>query len=538
MARRKTSAYEEGDPNSKICIIGEAPAKNEVREGRPFVGPSGMVLDQCLHSAGIIRRECYLTNLITHPISNGRSFYYDGKDEGLRPEAYDYAQALEARLRKCKANVFIPVGGLACAALTGKGRIMKWRGSILPTILPEGRKAIPSVHPAATLHGQYIWRYFLISDLKKAKAQSEHPEIALEKRSSIIAPTYAECIEYLASLHKRKEPVSIDIEGSNHQVSCIAFAPNAHQALCIPFKYSGGHYWTLKEEADIWRAIELILMDEAIPIIGQNFIFDSTVLMQKNHIHTRGPIWDTMIAHHIMYPDFPKGLDFLNSLYTDVPYYKDEGKIWQKPFTTDDDDQIFWTYNCKDAMVTYEIWEAINAELNDGYAETYEMTMSLFPVLWYLQLRGVKVDRDSLGEMQKAISREIDETEEKLTEISDYPFSPTSPKQCQEYFYVHKGIKPYVNRSTGRPTTDDKAMQRIWSRHGMPEAPLVQRIRGLKKLSGTYLDVKLDKDERLRCSYNPRGTTTGRLSSSKTIYGTGLNMQNLHPKFKGFIVGG
>jgi hypothetical protein len=50
--------------------------------------------------------------------------------------------------------------------------------------------------------------------------------------------------------------------------------------------------------------------------------------------------------------------------------------------------------------------------------------------------------------------------------------------------------------------------------------------------------VAFDADGRLRCSWNPRGTKFGRLSSSQTIFGTGMNLQNLSPKFKGFIVAG
>jgi hypothetical protein len=78
-------------------------------------------------------------------------------------------------------------------------------------------------------------------------------------------------------------------------------------------------------------------------------------------------------------------------------------------------------------------------------------------------------------------------------------------------------------------------MQRLATTHRLKEASLVQEIRRLNKLLGTYVDVTLDEDSILRCFYDPRGTWGGRLSSSKTLWGTGLNMQNLHPAFKYFI---
>jgi len=53
----RTSPFEEGSPLSKIALVGEAPAKQEMRMGRPFVGPAGAVLDECMHAAGLIRRQ-------------------------------------------------------------------------------------------------------------------------------------------------------------------------------------------------------------------------------------------------------------------------------------------------------------------------------------------------------------------------------------------------------------------------------------------------------------------------------------------------
>ena len=70
----------------------------------------------------------------------------------------------------------------------------------------------------------------------------------------------------------------------------------------------------------------------------------------------------------------------------------------------------------------------------------------------------------------------------------------------------------------------------------MYSATLIQQLRQRAKYVGTYLEINFDADQRFRCSYNPRGTKTGRLSSSKTIFGTGMNQQNLPQTFKSFIV--
>ena len=68
-----SSPFEEGDPEAKICILGEAPSTEEIRKGRPLCGPSGELLERCLHGAGIIRRDCYIVNVFEDRVRKDRS---------------------------------------------------------------------------------------------------------------------------------------------------------------------------------------------------------------------------------------------------------------------------------------------------------------------------------------------------------------------------------------------------------------------------------------------------------------------------------
>jgi DNA polymerase-1 len=114
--------------------------------------------------------------------------------------------------------------------------------------------------------------------------------------------------------------------------------------------------------------------------------------------------------------------------------------------------------------------------------------------------------------------------QKRLDELAGQPLNANSPAQLVWYFYDHLGHKPYLKK--GKVTTDDTALTRLL-RKGVKEAKIVKEIRTLRKLSSTYTDLdKVDADGRIRCSYNPVGTVTGRISSSKNIYGTGMNMQN------------
>lgn len=279
----KTSPWEEGDPTSRICILGEAPARTEMRIGRPLIGPSGQLFEFCLHAAGIARRECYLTNMFDFEVTKTR----DGKSiktregdilwtngKGLTELGVEMTTSCVERLTNCSSNVIVPLGGTALDFLFGDARILKWRGSILESSRLSGRKIVPTIHPAASLRGNYLWRYLIANDFKRAKEEAGTPEILLPNRKFWIDPTFNESIAYLDSCLDLEE-IAFDIEVLNHQVSCIAFAKTPLNCMSIPFVTEGGmHRWTVEEEADIWVLISNVLGDESIEKIGQNIVFE------------------------------------------------------------------------------------------------------------------------------------------------------------------------------------------------------------------------------------------------------------------------
>lgn len=202
-------------------------------------------------------------------------------------------------------------------------------------------------------------------------------------------------------------------------------------------------------------------------------------------------------------------------------------------------DPRFLTYNALDAACTIEcrdgFWHSIKAE---GFQPAYDMTIDLFEPLMFMQTRGIRVDMTLMESVKVEIVKTAELKQEELNKLCGRELNVNSSKDCQRYFYGELGIPPYYNE--GAITVDDTALQRLArgtaKRPGLRQAKLVQDIRGLWKLHGTYLDIEFDKDMRMRCSYNPRGTKFGRMSSSKTIFGTGTNMQNLPTEFKRFLL--
>jgi DNA polymerase-1 len=164
--------------------------------------------------------------------------------------------------------------------------------------------------------------------------------------------------------------------------------------------------------------------------------------------------------------------------------------------------------------------------------ETYYQRISLTESLMYMQERGILMRKEGLDEASKDSDDRIKELTIRLQEMAGFPINPNSPKQLADYFYNVLGHKPYKQKGTRRVTTDQTALKRL-ARKGVAEATFVLEIRREAKAKGTYYDVLLDPDSRLRCSFNPVGAAdTGRLSSSKTIFGGGANLQNQTKQMK------
>ena len=568
----------EGPRNAKIVIIGEAPGAVEVRpqpnypRGRPFVGPAGGALAECMQNAGIIRQECYITNLFKVPVQKKRdSIYIDGqlmytKSNGFTENAIPWILHLKSELEDLTGpNVIVTMGEVASFALTGRGSskgmflkpmsILRIRGSIYFCEWSEklsNIKIIPCIHPAATLYGQdgesggkYLWRYYIIFDLRRAKEESKTKGLTVPARNFIHDPSVELIEAYFDKITKEKIPQAVDLEVFNQEVSVIGVGQK-DTGIVILLMHGNQHRYSVEEEMRIWRAFAKYIEDPDIMKTGQNMAFDLWLLAHKANILYQGPVFDTMVGWKQLYPDFEKGLDTIASILTNEPYYKDELKMWNTNMlnrlggNTTDQMHTLRSYNEKDVSVTWEAAMKIKDELmqRDMWS-TFEHTMEVFPAIIYIETRGIKVNKDQLKKVKLEIETKILTLKAELKAITGIELNINSSAQLKHYFYTTKKIPPYFNRKTKQPSCDDDALKRLArgtsTRAPLREASIIREIRSLSKLHGTYLTVNLDKDDRLRCSVNPAGTKNGRWSTSKTLFGNGTNMQNLPPQFKKFL---
>jgi DNA polymerase len=159
--RATQTVFGEGAPDADVVLLGEQPGDAEDRQGRPFVGPAGTLLDQALDEAGISRQRTYITNAVKHfrwklaPGGGKRRIHQ-------KPDAWQLAACrpwLDAELARLDPQVLVALGATAGQALFGSSfRVTKARGTVLTWQAGGADGAaggefnvLPTVHPSSVL---------------------------------------------------------------------------------------------------------------------------------------------------------------------------------------------------------------------------------------------------------------------------------------------------------------------------------------------------------------------------------------------------
>ena len=148
--RRATqTVFGEGRAGARLVLVGEQPGDREDIEGHPFVGPAGGLLEAALESAGVARRDAYVTNAVKH-----FKFEERGKRRIHKKPSATEIQAchtwLEEELRLVRPRVVVCLGTTAARAVLGRAVTLH---SVRDQVLegPDGLPVVVTIHPAAAL---------------------------------------------------------------------------------------------------------------------------------------------------------------------------------------------------------------------------------------------------------------------------------------------------------------------------------------------------------------------------------------------------
>ena len=535
-----------GRLGATVAIVAEAPGEREVQQHVPLIGGSGKYLWDILRKDHITRNDVYITNVVKRKLVSAADGVELNERQGkltlTKQERDMWRHILWQELSRLpNLQYVVALGGYALQALVGYETITKARGSVFP-IHVEGRvvQVLATYNPAHVMREprmEIVFRMDL-NKLQRLKAGTFH----VPRIDALINPTSREALDFIRYAQTITTPLAYDIETMAGETACIGFAPTNEMGICINFRSQGENHYSLAEEREIRLQLQSLLSNHSVQLVAQNGHYDASWLSFKDRIGVHAHWFDTMLAHHFLYPGLPHDLGFITAQYTDHPYYKDDGQLWKE----EGDIDAFWRYNVTDCCITRIAMEKMEQELNDAglHTQFHNHIMRLQPELIEMTINGVSVDEqlkskfsDELGASLKVAYAVCQDKARIATCISDYEFNPRSPNQLSKLFFEEL-------RLVGRGTSTDKENRERIRRHPRTTQPVRELITAIDsyllqaKFVSTYIGASPDEDGRWRCAYKQTGVASapGRLSSAQTAWGTGLNMQNIPENAKGMFV--
>lgn len=168
--------FSTGTAKAAMMLVGEQPGDREDREGAPFVGPAGKVLDHALAEAGIARDSVYLTNAVkhfrNHSAPRGKRRIHDKPSVAHILACHPW---LSAEVDVVKPEVIVCLGASAGRSVLGRPvRITEERGEVFDSPAGDGIRILLTTHPSALLRLRSTGGYeeafdALVADLESAR---------------------------------------------------------------------------------------------------------------------------------------------------------------------------------------------------------------------------------------------------------------------------------------------------------------------------------------------------------------------------------
>ena len=166
--------FADGNPEAKVMIIGEGPGASEDKEGRPFVGRAGKLLDKMLSSINLDRKSVYITNVVNYRPPENR--------KPTEVEIERYLPFLIKHILIIKPKIIMLLGSTALSALIGENEVIskargKWHDKVFEN---TSISIMPSFHPAFLMRQPAQKRLAWI-DLKMIRDKIKKLGIKIEK---------------------------------------------------------------------------------------------------------------------------------------------------------------------------------------------------------------------------------------------------------------------------------------------------------------------------------------------------------------------
>jgi len=535
-----------GNPKAKLMIVGECPSELDTRSKVPFSGPSGSMLFEILQELGIPKSEVWFTNVYKYqpPANNLKRI----------SEVCNPAEELEKfwnEVKDINPNCILSLGEESFKAIQGHGGIQKWRGSILKSRSGD-RKLVGTIHPAnisrSSAQGEYggssytvynyIWRSIIKLDIQRAWEESKSPDIDYHEPFIKTCRDSMELYKFI-SANRHREKMSVDIESHNCTPIVVGLSFDQYEARVVPLFNRLGPLniggIPASDQSSMWQMLNELFKTKKI--IGQNFKYDQDKLQMIGFsFNKQRPVWsDTMIKAHTINPELPsKSMEMLQSIWTRMPYHKDEGKEFD--YRKHNIEKLFH-YCGLDVLSTFETDRSMDddlREMSELYHTNlvsffYDYKMLLHRVYMGVEAIGFRIDEEFRDELKAKYQTRHDFIQSELNTLvpeftpkgkkchPDHIVNIASPPQMKELLYGHLGLP--ARKTRGKLASDEDTIVALLGNAVKNERQkrvltLILEDRKVRKTLGTYVLAKPDFDGRIRCSYRITGTETGRTSTA------------------------
>ncbi len=523
----------------EMLVVAEAPGATEVEHGRPLIGASGKELRTALANAGMdMAKVGYSNTILCQPPGDLKRYLTQVKKEGGTSPIDCCRPRLQNEIGHAKFVLLMGGASLSGAGVSGSS-VMKVRGT--PLTLPAGVPALATPHAAFVMRDEgRTFRPIFHADIAKA-VRLYRTGTTWSDPWYFVPKTAAEVENFLAVERQR---VAVDVETDGKDAwSCnlrrIGIGTDKEVMIYSPLSVQG--HWLLPAHEIQAQTRAIAAYFQRAPRMGlhNGIAFDSIVLWRHGMPLVDERCADTMVGHQIGFTsELPHSLDFLGSMYTDAPHWKDSFK-----HSTIKDDRILDKYLSFDIAVTYlsEPYveqNLVSAQQGHIYAEDAE----LFRIGRSMSALGIYIDPVERWKFAVEYFNKAAQLHRDFTEICGRDVNPNSPKQVQRLLYHDLGLPALDEHVTdsGEASTDESTLLDLLSMGVDARArKIIQAILGCReadKILGTYTGYpqqdgtlqggpQVHADARMRGTWRP-GKRSGRWGSNDP------NMQNIPKKLR------
>ena len=350
-----------GSQKSRIWCVLDKPFGSD--KGTLMTGGMGHVFDKMLNEAGINPYSVYFTSRA--PNTDDLHAYAN-----LDAELNTFKPPLVIALGEA-AGWFLPDLRTAKTVETNAGQLQKYAGSLLQShTLQYPHYMMPLYGPDRAVADWKERNITVYVDLQKLRDEYEYWQKHNTLRplpERVMKYQDMEMDELLSYLDRFDNAPIISDDIENPTYKSVRYSPHPGYPLLLGLADSPTFGISFRlfrdkpsENRELWRRLDKLFYN--VPtLLGQNFFNYDALFHEMLGFRVRlDHVQDTLIRHHILWPELSHKLQFMTRQYTREPYYKDEGHGWTLKHM-----DKYRRYNCLDACVTYEIYQAQEQEFKD-----------------------------------------------------------------------------------------------------------------------------------------------------------------------------